>query len=66
MNDGIVVTLGLTAREVDLMARLHFEAWEGVGFAVDSFSLDVLVALRHEVPEHMPDYVRANMETRGV
>ena len=65
MNDGIVVTVELTAREVDLVARLHFDAWEAVAFYPASFSLDMLVALRHEAREYMPAYVLASMKAMG-
>ena len=65
MDDGIVIWIGLTARGVDLEARLQFEVWEAAGFEPLT-SLEALVSLRHTVPEYMPPYILAAMKTRGV
>ena len=66
MNDGTVLWLGLTAREVDLEARRLWGAWEDAGFdPLITSPLDMLVAIRKEARAYMPRYVLEGMKERG-
>jgi len=66
MNDGIVVWLGLSAREVDLEAMRLWSAWEDAGFdPLITSPLDLLVALRSVAQAYMPRYVLKGMKERG-
>lgn len=58
MNDGIVVEVGWTAREVDLITR-DLERLANEHGSVTAF--ETLIAMRNIVREHMPEYVLASL-----
>lgn len=59
MNDGEVLILGYTAREVDLFARQQERLANGHG---DPMALETLVNMREVVGHLMPAYVLASVD----
>ena len=54
----VVASLDLTAREVDLHARLLADAFEHGGHDRDGFAFAALRALVTQVPTFVPQYVK--------
>lgn len=57
MNDEIVVEQGYTAREVDILARLYFDAWSVAGFDPDVTVARLLNGLVNRCPDVVPAYI---------
>lgn len=60
-----VAYFGLTARDVDLEARLQFDAWEAGGFWPDAHALGVLNTLVRDARAYVPAYVLVALSSRG-
>lgn len=58
MADGIVLELGYTAREVDLLSRVLERL---ANEHADEMAFETLVNMREVVSEHMPLYVLASL-----